>query len=51
MTFPEFPAWRYGPNGASVIVNSEAETPKGYVDHPSKVKDAADRRAAGPRRP
>jgi hypothetical protein len=41
MSFPNFPAWRYGPNGASVIVNSEDETPKGYVDHPSKVKNAA----------
>lgn len=37
----DFPAHRYGPNGASIIVNSEDETPKGYVDHPSKVKDAA----------
>lgn len=37
----EFPAYRYGPDGASVIVNSEDETPKGYVDHPSKVKGAA----------
>jgi hypothetical protein len=47
MSFPEFPAWRYGPNGASVIVNSEDETPKGYVDHPSKVKDAADQSGSG----
>lgn len=39
--FAEFPAWRHGPDGQSVIVNSEAETPKGYVDHPSKLKGAA----------
>lgn len=25
-----FPAWRYGPNGQSVIVNSEDETPEGF---------------------
>lgn len=33
----EFPSWRYGPNGQSVIVNSEDETPSGFEDHPSKV--------------
>ncbi len=38
--YQEFPAWRHGPNGQSVIVNSEDETPAGYVDHPSKVKGA-----------
>lgn len=32
----EFPAWRYGPNGASVIVNSEDETPKGFSAERSK---------------
>lgn len=37
----DFPSWRYGPNGQSVIVNSEDETPAGFVDHPAKVKDAA----------
>lgn len=29
-TYQAFPAWRYGPNGAAVIVNSEDETPKGF---------------------
>lgn len=38
--YQEFPAVRYGPDGANVIVNSEDETPKGFVDHPSKVKGA-----------
>lgn len=38
----DFPAVRYGPDGATVIVNSEDETPKGFVDHPSKVKGAPD---------
>ncbi len=37
-THQDYPACRYGPNGAVVIVNSEDETPAGYVDHPSKVK-------------
>jgi hypothetical protein len=40
MTFPKFPSWRYGPKGQSVIVNSEDETPSGFVDHPSKVEGA-----------
>lgn len=35
-----FPAWRYGPNGESVIVNSEEETPKGYSA--KRNKDGAD---------
>ncbi len=30
-----FPSWRYGPNGAAVVVNSEDETPKGF----SKTRD------------
>lgn len=47
--FAEFPAWRHGPDGQSVIVNSEAETPKGYVDHPSKLKGAAAAPAAPPK--
>lgn len=29
-THQAFPSWRYGPNGAAVIVNSEDETPKGF---------------------
>ena len=33
----EWPAWRYGPKGASEIFESEADVPKGWVDHPSKV--------------
>lgn len=37
----DFPAMRYGPGGATVIVNNDEETPKGYVDHPSKLKDDA----------
>lgn len=35
--YQPFPAFRYGPNGASVIVQNENETPEGWVDHPSKV--------------
>lgn len=33
-----FPSWRYGPNGQSVIVNSEDETPEGF----SKTRDKSD---------
>lgn len=29
-TYQAFPAWRYGPDGAAIIVNSEDETPKGF---------------------
>lgn len=37
--FPDFPAWRYGPNGASDTFNSEADVPAGWQDHPSKVEN------------
>jgi hypothetical protein len=35
-----WPAWRYGPNGASGVFTNEKDVPAGWVDHPSKVKDA-----------
>jgi hypothetical protein len=35
-----FPAWRYGPKGEAEVFQSEADVPKGWVDHPSKVKAA-----------
>lgn len=35
-----WPAWYYGPNGASQIFATEGEVPAGWADHPSKV-DAA----------
>lgn len=38
--FPAFPAWRHGPDGQSAVFDSEADVPKGWVDHPSKVKGA-----------
>lgn len=31
-----WPAWRYGPNGESLIFQSEDEVPAGWEDHPSK---------------
>ena len=37
-----FPACRYGPDGQSMICNSKADVPEGWVDHPSKVKGAPD---------
>lgn len=33
----KWPAWYYGPNGASQIFETEGEVPAGWVDHPSKV--------------
>ncbi len=36
----EWPSWRYGPDGAADVFESEADVPKGWQDHPSKVKDA-----------
>lgn len=32
-----YPAWFYGPNGASQIFTSDADVPAGWQDHPSKV--------------
>jgi hypothetical protein len=32
-----WPGWRYGPKGQSAIFESEADVPKGWEDHPSKV--------------
>lgn len=37
MTWPSF---RYGPDGASMICQSEEDVPPGWEDHPSKVKQA-----------
>lgn len=35
-----WPAWRYGPDGASDVFEHEKDVPPGWVDHPSKVKEA-----------
>lgn len=32
------PAWFYGPNGQKGVFDNEADVPKGWVDHPNKVK-------------
>lgn len=32
------PTWRYGPNGQAKVCYSEADIPKGWQDHPAKVK-------------
>lgn len=34
-----WPSWRYGPNGESKVCESEADVPKGWVDHPNKLVD------------
>lgn len=41
-----WPAWRYGPNGAADIFDSESAVPAGWKDHPSKV--GADKPAPRP---
>jgi hypothetical protein len=41
MSFPKWPSWRFGPGGQSAVFESEADVPKGWVDHPSKVKGEA----------
>lgn len=35
---PHWPGWFYGPNGEAEIFQSRDEVPKGWEDHPSKVK-------------
>lgn len=47
----EFPQWAYGPGGASAVFNSAEEIPAGWVDHPSKVKGAADTSDSGVKTP
>ncbi len=39
MSQADWPAWRYGPAAAAAIFQTEAEVPKGWEDHPSKVKE------------
>jgi hypothetical protein len=41
MSFPKWPSWRFGPGGQSAVFESEADVPKGWVDHPTKVKGEA----------
>ena len=36
-----WPAWYYGPNGASQVFNGADEVPEGWQDHPSKVDGKA----------
>ena len=35
---PHWPGWFYGPNGEAKIFQSPDEVPKGWEDHPTKVK-------------
>ena len=37
-----FPSFRYGPDGAAAVFDSADDVPKGWFDHPSKVKGAPD---------
>lgn len=35
-----FPSWRYGPDGQSMICQSEDDAPEGWADHPAAVRKA-----------
>ncbi len=41
-----WPSWRYGPNDQCAIFASEADVPKDWEDHPSKIKPVAKGKAA-----
>lgn len=51
MSDNQFPQWAYGPGGAADVFNSADEIPAGWVDHPSKVKGAADTSDSGVKTP
>jgi len=36
----KYPSFRYGPGGKAEVFQSAEEVPPGWVDHPSKLKDA-----------
>lgn len=37
----DWPAWRFGPDGAKEVFQSAEEVPPGWHDHPSKVEQEA----------
>jgi hypothetical protein len=39
--YQPFPSWFWGPNGEAEIFQTEEDVPAGWVDHPSKVGEAA----------
>ena len=47
----KWPAWFYGPNGAAQIFNHPDDVPKGWADHPDKVKAAKAEKPADPTPP
>jgi hypothetical protein len=44
----EWPKWFFGPNDRSGVFDSADDVPTGWVDHPSKVKEAKAPAAAKP---
>ena len=42
-----WPSTRYGPDGQSGVFNSADEVPKGWEDHPAKVKPAKTEKTKG----
>lgn len=41
-----WPSWRYGPNGEAQIFDHADEVPTGWEDHPSKIGNETDKKAA-----
>lgn len=39
--YQEFPRVVYGPDDATMVINSEAERPDGWANHPDDVRDTA----------
>jgi hypothetical protein len=46
-----WPAWFYGPDGASMVCESEADVPAGWQDHPSKVDGVTEQAAPAEKTP
>jgi len=42
----EWPAWRFGPNGAAQMFIRQADVPEGWVSHPSKLPPATQKAGA-----
>jgi hypothetical protein len=45
-----FPSWRYGPNGAAMLCQTEAEVPEGWASSPAEYVGAADKKAPAQKR-
>lgn len=48
MKLPSWPAWYYGPKGASAVFETAEDVPTGWVEHPSLVDGSAPAKASQP---